>query len=105
MPTRREIYAREIRAPARIASRTVRSLRSRRSVGVALRANALARVRVEHVRRVVRARPQPHPLAALGCASRLPAREEPRRATGQLGAAEDEGVRAELLDHLHPGVE
>ena len=79
MPTRREISAREIGAPERIASSTVRSLRSRRSVGVALRANALAGVGVEHVRRVLRARPQPHALAALGGAPRLHARDEPRR--------------------------
>src|SRR4051812_46912249 len=105
MPTRREISAREIGAPARIASRTVRSLRSRSRVGVALRANPLARLGVEDVRRVLRARPQAHPVTALGRLARRHARHEPGRCPRQLGAAVDERVRAELLDDLHARVE
>ena len=42
---------------------------------------------------------------APGARRAVDARDEPRRPAGQLGAAEDEGVRAELLDHLDAGVE
>src|SRR6185312_13015105 len=44
-------------------------------------------------------------LSARGRAPGGHARDEPRRAAGELGAAEDEGVRAELLDRLDAGVE
>ena len=80
MPTRREISAREIGAPARIASSTVRSLRSRRSVGVALRANPLSAEGVEHVRDVLGAGAQPHAGAALRRVAGLDARDEAGRA-------------------------
>src|SRR3954447_18439775 len=42
MPERREISAREIGAPARIASSTVRSFGARRSGGVAWRVSAIS---------------------------------------------------------------
>src|SRR3954454_8572542 len=42
MPERREISAREIGAPARIASSTVRSFSARRSGGVAWRVSAIS---------------------------------------------------------------
>ena len=103
IPTRREISAREIGAPARMASSTVRSLRSRSSVGVAgarRRAHLvndpnegsgrdpLAAGRVEQVRLVLRARPQVHALAARRRVSRVDPRDEPRRAVRRARAVQ-----------------